>query len=75
MYVCVHVCNTMCVCMYVCMYVYVIVITPLPGHYRVYTRNNIHNPKGVARGIVNIIECVSIMPVKACYNWFILREP
>ena len=30
---------------------YVIVITPLPGHYPVYTRNDIHNPEGVAWGI------------------------
>ena len=38
--------------------VYVIVITPLLGHYHIYTRNDIHNPEGVARGIMNIIECV-----------------
>ena len=38
---------------------YVIVITPLPGHYRVYTRNDIHKPEG----LMNIIECVLIMHV------------
>ena len=54
---------------------YVIVTSPFPGHYRVYTRNNNHNSEGVARGILNIIKCVSKMPVKAYYNWFILREP
>ena len=39
----------------------VIVITPLLGHYHIYTRNDIHNPEGVARGIMNIIECVYVI--------------
>ena len=34
---------------------YVLVITCLRGVYSRYTENDIHNPEGVARGIMNII--------------------
>ena len=60
---------------YIYNYICVIVVTPLPGHYRVYTHNNIHNSEGVARWIMNVTKYISIMPMKVCYNWFILKEP
>ena len=36
--------------------IHVVVITPLPGRYRLYTQSDIYNPEGGARGIMNIIE-------------------